>query len=150
MRCKHCLYLDCCNMNEPPRILVKQNFPKLRPFLAIERSYGNHHWFCEKACDMAIGHRHYAHSPLKKSRGGGFQTGNRPHRLFGASSKNGHITQISEPGEPGSDTLLCVGWPLLLAEKMFLRLIKYGIITIKNQRVGVKHERQHYSFFISY
>lgn len=21
--------------------------------LAIERSYGNHHWFCEKACDMA-------------------------------------------------------------------------------------------------
>lgn len=32
---------------------MKQNFPKLRPLLAIERSNGNHHWFCEKACDMA-------------------------------------------------------------------------------------------------
>ena len=106
VRCKHCLCLDCCNMNEPQRILVNTNFPKLRPLLAVERSNDNHHWFCEKACDMAIGHRHYAHSPLKKSRGGGFHTGNRPHRLFGVSSKNGYITQISEPGEPGSDTLL--------------------------------------------
>lgn len=67
MRCKHCLCLDCCNMNEPQRILVNTNFPKLRPLLAIERSNGNHHWFCEKACDMTIGHRHYAHSPLKKA-----------------------------------------------------------------------------------
>ncbi|WP_295586253.1 hypothetical protein, partial [uncultured Subdoligranulum sp.] len=44
---------DCCNMNEAQRISMKQNFPKLRPLLAIERSNGNHHWFCEKACDMA-------------------------------------------------------------------------------------------------
>lgn len=127
MRCKHCLCLDCCNMNEPQRILVKQNFPKLRPLLAIERSNGNHHWFCEKACDMAIGHRHYAHSPFKKSRGGGFHTGNRPHRLFGVSSKNGHITQISEPGSPGSDTLLCVGWPFSLVSQRTLQRVCKGL-----------------------
>ena len=66
---------------------MKQNFPKLRSLLAIERSYGNHHWFCEKANDMAIGYRHYTHSPLKKSRGRRFQTGNQLHRLFGVSSK---------------------------------------------------------------
>lgn len=87
MRCKYCLCLDSCNMNEPQRISMKQNFPKLRSLLAIERSYGNQHWFCEKACDMAIGHHHYTHSPLKKSRDGRFQTGNQPHRLFGVSSK---------------------------------------------------------------
>lgn len=46
---------------------MNQNFPKLRSLLAIEQFYGNHHWLCEKACDMAIGYRHYTHSPLKKA-----------------------------------------------------------------------------------
>ena len=58
MQCKHCLYLDCCNMNEPQRILVKQNFPKLRPLLAIERSYATIIGFVKKRAtwplDIAI------------------------------------------------------------------------------------------------